>query len=119
MSSLTSTDRKYLNLAKKAAASSSEKKRHGAVVARGGRVLGIGFNKFRNHPSIIEPDKIKEHCSIHAEVDALSKVSDPRRATIYVARVSNSGDDRLSKPCSYCHRFIVESGIKKIVYTEG
>jgi len=92
--------------------------KHGAVIVRGGSVLATGMNKDRNHPTIVSSEHIKIHCSVHAEIDALKKVDDPRGATIYVARVNRRGQERNSRPCPSCYSAIKNSGIKKIIYTE-
>ena len=92
--------------------------KHGAVIVKGGRVLSVGINKFRNHPLIIQPEIIKTVCSVHAEVDALRKIKDARGATIYVARVNNRGAERMSRPCNYCYDAIRKAGISKIIYTD-
>ena len=114
---LTNKDRRYLNLALNVAMSSSERMKHGAVIVKGGRVLSVGINKFRNHPAIIESDMIKTSCSVHAEIDALRKIKDARGATIYVARVNKGGLERLSRPCDHCYNAIDRAGISKIIYT--
>lgn len=92
--------------------------KHGAVIVKGGRVLSVGLNKFRNHPTIIPNEYIKTSCSTHAEIDALRKVSDVRGAVMYIARVNKSGQHRLSRPCNYCYEAIREAGISKIVFTD-
>jgi len=91
--------------------------KHGAVIVKGGRVISIGINKNRNHPTVVSSEHIKTHCSVHAEVDALRKVRNAKGATIYVARVNKRGQDRLSRPCDRCHTAIREAGIRKVVYT--
>jgi dCMP deaminase len=115
---LSKREKSFLNLASKIAESSTMKKKHGAVVVRSGRVLAVGVNRFRNHPSQIETHRIKEDCSIHAEVDALNRC-DPRGATLYVARINNRGEHRMSRPCPLCARVIKEAGIKKIVWSNS
>jgi len=106
-----------LRLAEKVAASSSMKQKHGAVIVKGGRVMSIGHNKWRNHPDIIEEDKIKQVCSVHAEVDAISRVADTRNAVIYIARVNNGGLPVMSRPCDNCYESILNAGITKIIHT--
>ena len=108
----------FLNVARMIAELSEEKKMHGAVVVKSGRVVGTGFNKFRNHPTIIEPDKIKVHCSRHAEQVAIKQAGKHARgAILYVARVNKQGFDRNSQPCIFCTSIIEKSGIKKVIYT--
>lgn len=106
-----------MRLAEKVAESSTMKQRHGAVIVKSGRVMSVGINKWRNHPEIIETEKIKQECSVHAEVDALSRVKNPRGATIYIARVNRLGESGLSRPCNNCFKDLVKSGINKIIYT--
>jgi len=91
--------------------------KHGAVVVKGGRVLSTGINKERNHPAIVSSNHIKEHCSVHAEVDALKRIENPKGATIYIARVNRRGQNRESQPCRACYKTLKNAGIKKIVYT--
>lgn len=91
------------------------RQRHGAVVVKGGRVLSIGINKWKNNPeNVVGYGK----CSVHAEADAISRVKNPRGATIYVARVNNQGHPRLSRPCDGCATMIREVGISKVIYTD-
>jgi deoxycytidylate deaminase len=91
--------------------------RHGAVVVKGGRVLSIGINKHRNDPENIQKSIVKASCSVHAEVDALSRISNAKGATIYVARVAKNGETALSRPCNNCWTAIQNSGIRKVVFT--
>lgn len=115
---LSNRDNAYLSVARYFAKKSSAKKMHGAIVVRGGRVLGTGFNKNRNNPNIVSPEHIKTDCSYHAEVMAIRDAgNDVRGATIYVARVSKIGEDRDSMPCPRCLSLIKETGIKRIIHT--
>jgi len=91
--------------------------KHGAVIVKGGRVLSTGVNKERNHPTRVSSEHIKTHCSVHAEVDAIKRAGDVRGATIYVARINKRGQERNSRPCPLCYKEIINSGIKKIIYT--
>lgn len=79
-------------------------------------MLAIGINKFRNDPENIPKNIVKASCSVHAEVDALSRVSNARGATIYIARITKHGT-ALSRPCNNCWVVIQESGIRKVVFT--
>jgi deoxycytidylate deaminase len=91
--------------------------KHGSVIVKGGRVISTGMNKDRSHPRIVSSEHIKDHCSVHAEVDAIKKAKDVSGATIYVARVNRRGEARDSRPCNRCYEAIRKNGIKKIVYT--
>lgn len=112
---LSRTDRNYLGIAARAAlAPSSAGYRLGAVAVRGGRVLGLGSNKLRNHRHAQAP---RSAWSIHAEAACLRRILDARGATLYVARVAATGDTRLARPCPACWNLAFDAGISKIVYT--
>ena len=115
---LSNKDMAYLSVARYFSKKSNAKNMHGAVVVKGGRVLGTGFNRSRNHPSIVSPEHIKTKCSVHAEESAIKDANyDVRGAILYVARVNRNGEDRDSKPCPRCLNLIQESGIKRVIYT--
>jgi deoxycytidylate deaminase len=115
---LSKRDNAYLSVARYFATKSSAKNTHGAIVVKGGRVVGTGYNKNKNNPHFVSPEHIKTNCSVHAERSAIKDAGyDVKNAVIYIARVNRQGEDRDSKPCSRCLELIEESGIKRIVYT--
>lgn len=115
---LSNKDVSFLNIARYFAEKSEERKKHGAVVVKSGRVVGSGYNRFKNHPDVIPEELIKIHCSRHAEEVAIREAgSNARGAILYVARVNKKGVDRNSKPCKECAKLIEKSGIKKVIYT--
>ena len=98
-SDLPSSDRRWVSAAlRQAATSQHEFQQVGAVVVRGGRLLGAASNHNRYG-----------HC---AEVRALGRVGDPAGATVYVARLSR----RLSRPCGRCWRYLRAFGVRDAVY---
>jgi deoxycytidylate deaminase len=108
----------FLNMARYLAEKSEENKKHGAIIVKSGRVVGTGFNRFKNNPHNIPEDLIKVHCSRHAEEVAIREAgSNAKGAILYVARVNRQGMDRNSKPCHICSQIIKDSGIKKVIYT--
>ena len=115
---LSKRESAYLSVARYLATKSSAKNTHGAVVVKGGRVVGTGYNKNKNNPHFVSPEHIKTNCSVHAERSAIKDAGyDVKNAVIYIARVNRHGEDRDSKPCPRCLELIEESGIKRIVYT--
>lgn len=116
---LSKRDRSYLSVARYCATKSIARNTHGAVVVKGGRVLGTGWNKNRNNPQIVSPEHIKSDCSYHAEEVAIREAGEDnvKGAIIYVARVNRHGNDRDSKPCSKCATLIEKVGIKRVVFT--
>lgn len=57
--------------------------------------------------------------TVHAEIDALSRVADARGAIVFVARVGKAGDQKFSRPCNNCAKALAEAGVKAVVYTVG
>ncbi len=115
---LSKKDLSWLSVARAFARESELTKMHGAVVVRGGSVVGTGHNKHRNNPAYLPEDIVRENTSYHAEAVAIRQAGDNTKgATIYVARVNRHGEDRNSQPCLPCSLLIQEAQIKKIVYT--
>jgi deoxycytidylate deaminase len=90
--------------------------KHGAVVAKGNKLLGCAPNKFRNAPLVDE-----QNVSCHAERAVIRELlkfrKDLRGCTIYIARINKAGFTTMSRPCEDCMEAIVNSGIKEFVYT--
>ena len=100
---------RYLEIARAAARQSTQKKQVGAVVVRGGRVLGLGYNRegsCKQTPGA---------WSRHAEVVAVLDAGDARGCTVYVYRGKLS--PRLAKPCASCRVVLKAAGVKRVVYS--
>ena len=116
---LSNKDAAYLSVARFMATKSNAKNLHGAIIVKGRRVLGIGYNKNRNNPVTVSPEHVKTCCSYHAEAVAIKDAnkSNLSGAVIYSARVNRDGMDRNGKPCSRCAALIESVGIKRVVFT--
>lgn len=90
--------------------------KHGAVVAKGNKVLGFAPNKFRNAP-IVDEKNASDHAERAILRELLKVREDLRGCTIYIARVGKSGETMISRPCANCMKAIIEAGIKQFVYT--
>lgn len=90
--------------------------KHGAVVVRGGRVLGYAPNKFRNSP-YVDPKNVTDHAEAAIIRELLKNYPDLRGSTIYIARINNNNEVKMSRPCINCMKLIVDAGIKEIIYT--
>lgn len=115
---LSKKDRKILNRALRMAQLSTCTHRHGAVVTKSGRTLGVGINVDRNHPDHVSNPKYE--AAIHAEIAAIKacgRNADLRGATLYVARAGRNGKAMMSKPCVNCQEVIDMLGIKRVIYT--
>lgn len=105
-----------LRIARKLAERAESRFKHGAVIAKGNRVLGCGIcDSTKTHPRWGSGPI----CSIHAEAaairDALSRGIDIARATIYVARHGRCS--HISRPCPDCMELIISHNLKAVVYT--
>jgi tRNA(Arg) A34 adenosine deaminase TadA len=110
--SLTDFDR--LIRAAKYAANSHHRFRIGCVATKSGRIMAISTNRYKSHPKI-PPLRT----SMHAEMYALSKMSDPANTTLYVARLDKSDLMCLAKPCLYCIAKMLELGVDRVVFSDG
>jgi tRNA(Arg) A34 adenosine deaminase TadA len=116
---LSNRETAFLSMARYFAKKSKAKKKHGAVIVKSGRVVGVGYNKNRNNPLFCSPEHIKPHASRHAEIHAMREAGENvAGAVLYIARVNNLGQDRNSRPCILCEAAIKQANIKKVIYTK-
>lgn len=113
----TGRDVRYLKKAHEIAQTSLCRQKHGAVVIRNGNVVSFATNKDINLVDNLDEQHVKAHASVHAEVAALSRVSNPRGCTVYVSRAMKSGEPGYSKPCARCQKYLDEAGVKRVVWT--
>lgn len=115
---------RYFELARRMAKESTYGKlRHGAVLVKGGNIISVGFNKgcycafgqrFRDFYNY-------GHATQHAEISAILGIpeSSTRDTTMFVVRINNNDDFRMSKPCCMCHQVLEFVGVRKVYYTTG
>lgn len=103
------TDRWFRMLSAVASQHSHPKTRVVACVVKGGRILGIGVNKYKG----------KHSWGRHAEIDALHKVRNAKGASIWVLRMKADDSIGLAKPCGKCLPEIRRKRIATIYYTTG
>ena len=121
ISKLGKSRRRYFDLATRAALESSYGKlRHGAVIVKGGSVVSFGFNKanYCQFGSRFRPKDMGD-ATQHAEISAILGM--PRKATqgadMYVVRINNFCEWRMSKPCCMCEEALRFVGVKRVFYT--
>ncbi|MGD9678164.1 MAG: hypothetical protein AB7V16_07345 [Vulcanibacillus sp.] len=95
---------------------------YSAIVDKKGVIISLGRNSFvKTHTQQYyynqksHPDKI----FLHAEIDSLLKYKTDNGYVMIVCRMTKSGLIKLAKPCEGCMRAIVDSGIKKVYYTNN
>lgn len=96
--------------------------RVGAVVLKGGKILGRGHNTVRSRSGTFKRAMRTPMASMHAEIAALlvTHRKNLKGSTIVVARIS-FGELCLgnAKPCLHCTKMLKLYGVKKVVYTTG
>lgn len=100
------------------ALTSTERAKHGVIIAKGNRVLSVGVNRSRNIPTNVSLPK--EQAAVHAEVAALKALPstiDYSKLTLYSARVLRNGQLALAKPCSLCQSVLDFIGLTDIYWT--
>ena len=106
----------FLSLAVKIAQSNPEPKwKLASVAVKGGSVLSVGQNMFRQNDT--PPNTIHyTDLGIHAEENCLRGLAVVPKI-LYVARVTKSGRVAMARPCPRCMKQIRAFGIKQICYT--
>jgi len=86
----------------------------GAVIARGRKILGIGFNDpYKTHPRSNTPYQF-----VHAELSAIiNSRTNLEGASLYIHRSGQNERPLMSRPCSNCIELLLAAGINKIFYS--
>lgn len=103
-----------ISLALKESRKSLCRTHHGAILSKGKRIFGKGFNTYKPHATMGSGPRMTLHAEAAAIRDALRRGIDVRGMTMFVTR----GDaNRLSKPCVNCNAMLVKYGIERVIYT--
>jgi deoxycytidylate deaminase len=96
--------------------------RHGALLVKGGSVLNASSNKsnfcsFGNR--FREPNT--GSATLHAELGTILGLdrSSTQGTDVYVVRVNNNGEYRMSKPCPMCESAMRHCGVSRVFYSTG
>lgn len=107
------TQRGLKTAAEAAQLSTHSRYRLGAALFLGRRLISIGWNQNKTHPtqqSIFRWQHAELSCLIGVNKKNLSN------ATMYVVRIIRNGSYRVSKPCGDCQRILRATGLRKVVY---
>lgn len=104
----------FLSLAKNLSKKSNHHSHKiGCLIVKGNKVLGAGCNLMKTHPKSPHPFH-----SSHAEFMAVAKANYKiKGATAYIYREQKNGTPAISRPCESCWNFLIEHGLKQIVYS--
>ena len=86
---------------------------------KGGKIVSFGVNKRRysRHKSVFK-------CSMHAEIDLLSKLGDKADGCkVYIYRFNNTScpkarQNKNGKPCPLCQHALKNAGVSRVVYVD-
>lgn len=107
-------DRSYLEMARIWASNSYCKRRQvGALLVRDKMIISDGYNGTPSgFENVCEENDVTKPYVLHAEANAITKVAKSGNssdgATLYVT----------AAPCIECAKLIIQSGIKRVVYTD-
>lgn len=109
---------KYIQAAKQEANKSSLTDwRIGAVIVRGGRIIGRGHNKYSGKIEKFEKLLNIELWSLHAEMNAILDCNgDVEGATLFVAGVKKNGRRVYCRPCEHCLKIIKQMPFNAVYY---
>lgn len=107
-------DRSYLEMARIWASNSYCKRRQvGALLVKDKMIISDGYNGTPSgFENVCEENDVTKPYVLHAEANAITKVAKSGNssdgATLYVT----------AAPCIECAKLIIQSGIKRVVYTD-
>ena len=110
----TKLDLRYLRMARIWAENSYCKRRQvGALVVKDKMIISDGYNGTPSgFENVCEENDVTKPYVLHAEANAITKL----------ARSSNNSDGSTlyvtASPCIECAKLIIQSGIKRVVYSE-
>lgn len=106
---------KFIKICKKLAEySDHHQHKMAALIIKKNKLLSLGYNQLKTHPK--SPHFFR---STHAEFACIKQLSleQLRGSTILVYREQRDGTLANARPCESCLKLIIQSGIKKIVFT--
>lgn len=107
-------DYRYLRMARIWAENSYCKRRQvGALIVKDKMIISDGYNGTPSgFENVCEENDVTKPYVLHAEANAITKI----------ARSSNSSDGATlyvtASPCLECAKLIIQSGIKRVIYSE-
>ncbi len=124
---LRNIDYKYFTKARQAASISDYPKIHvGCIAVYQGQVIALGCNRNKTHPVQKFYNRFREDSNellpkLHAEINCINQFKGLNvnfsKVKLYIYRIGNDRDFRMSRPCPSCMAAIKDLGIRDIYYT--
>ena len=89
--------------------------RVGAALLKGGKVIRVGYNRFRKTC----PCATNMFQTIHAEHDCLNGIpyETLRKSFLFVVRITPAGNLAMARPCSHCEKYIRQLPLRGVYFT--
>lgn len=107
----------YISQAIQEAYKSDCKHKHGAVCVKGGKVISRGHNQFKTLRVFTGNRNTRKLVTIHAEMDALTRIDPDDGVDLYVIRIGAHGLAN-SKPCCVCQELIQSYKVSRVFYSQ-
>ena len=127
---LRNIDYKYFNKARHVASISDYKKQHvGCVEVYQGKIIGLGCNCNKTHPTqhfynkyrSLENFDIEPLPKLHAEISCINQIKhldiNFSKVKLYIYRIRKDQPFGLARPCPSCMAAIRDLGIRDVYYT--
>jgi dCMP deaminase len=126
----------FINIAKAVSARAAcLRRKYGAVITKDNIIVSTGYNGApagmkdcleagkctRKELQIPHGERYELCHSVHAEANAIIRASgdELKGSIIYVSGADHGAGECLSEPCMMCKRMILNSQIKKVVFSDG
>lgn len=125
---MTRSDYRFFEKAKQVATVSDFNKVHiGCVAVYQGKIIGIGCNTNKTHPSQAKYNRLRSDMWIkhtaHAEIACINQIKHMdikwSKVKLYIFRTRQDKPYGMCRPCSACMAAIKDMGIKNIYYTSN
>ena len=92
--------------------------RIGAVIVKGNKVIGKGYNKFSGDSEYIaQKYGVKNLWSLHAEMAAILDVQgNMDGAVMFIAGVKHNGNRVYCRPCKDCMKILKHTNLEAVCY---
>lgn len=120
---ITLRQRRFITLAlKESFASTYDRVKIGAVIAKRSKLISKAPNLRTSHPlQMLYNEKSRRVApahACHAEINAILQAQGSiKGADIYVARWDRNGKLAMCRPCIACHQALLDFGVKSMTYT--
>lgn len=96
----------------KAAQRSKRPQQHAAIIMKGGAVLAVAHNQYKQHAEIRALKKIHPY-----GVPFNTWRFEAMNLTLFSIRINRRGELRNAKPCPDCRRVLYELGVRTLFYS--